>query len=199
MDISIHTEVRCGDGVVGKSTHIIVDLVTEQVTHIVLKTKEDGHEYLVPLEKISTADREEILLDCQKDEISELTPFHEIYFNGYGTYSGSPPIPSADMGAGYTLYHPYRTSETDPEETAGLPSVQLAINKGALVLATDGEVGQIDEVVIDPKTHRVTHLILRQHHLINTSMITIPVSEIERAEIDTIILKISKKIIAALP
>ena len=32
MDISIHTEVRCADGLVGKSTHIIVDLVTEQVT-----------------------------------------------------------------------------------------------------------------------------------------------------------------------
>ena len=42
MDISIHTEVRCLDGLVGKSTHIIVDLVTEQVTHIVLKAKDLG-------------------------------------------------------------------------------------------------------------------------------------------------------------
>ena len=34
IDISIHTDVFCDDGLVGKSTHIVVDLVTEQVTHI---------------------------------------------------------------------------------------------------------------------------------------------------------------------
>ncbi len=200
MDISIHTEVRCQDGVVGKSKYIIVDLVTEQVTHIVLKAKEDSQEYLVPLEKILTADRESILLDCNKDEISELTPFHAIYFNGYDSYSGTPPLPSAGMGPNNTLYHPYRSSETGVNEASLHPStVQLAVNKGAEVLATDGRVGKIDELVIDPKTHQVTHLILRQHHLINTSMITIPVTEIERAEMDAITLKIDKKEVAALP
>ena len=200
MDISIHTEVRCLDGVVGKSTHIIVDLVTEQVTHIVLKTKEDGQAYLVPLEKIRTADREAILLDCDKDEISELKSFHEMYFNGYGSYSGTPPLPSAGMGTNNTLYHPYRTLETGLDEAPlHASTVQLAVNKGTEVLATDGQVGKIDELVIDPKTHQVTHLILRQHHLLNTSMITIPVTEIERAEMDAINLKISKKEVAALP
>jgi sporulation protein YlmC with PRC-barrel domain len=104
------------------------------------------------------------------------------------------------MGANYTLYHPYRTSETGVDEAPLHPStVQLAVNKGAAVLATDGRVGKVDELVIDPKTHRVTHLILRQHHLMNTSMITIPVTEIERAEMDAINLKISKKEVAVLP
>ena len=200
MDISIHTEVRCQDGLVGKSTHIIVDLVTEQVTHIVLKAKGDGQEYLVPIEKIRTTDKEAILLDCNKDDISELTAFHEMYFNGYDSYSGTPPLPSAGMGASYTLYHPYRTSETGVDEASLHPArVQLAVNKGAEVLATDGRVGKIDELVIDPKTHQVTHLILRQHHLINVSMITIPVTEIERAEMDMITLKINKEEVAALP
>jgi sporulation protein YlmC with PRC-barrel domain len=195
MDISIHTEVRCLDGVVGKSTNIIVDLVTEQVTHVVIKTKVDGRKYLVPLEKIRGADRKEILLDCKKAEIRELTPFHAIYFNTNDFYSGTPPLPSAEMGPDNTLYHPYRTSETP-----GQPSrMQLAIKKGAVVLATDGRVGKIDELVIDPKTHQVTHLILRKHHLINPLMITIPVTQIERADMDTILLKISKKEVAALP
>jgi sporulation protein YlmC with PRC-barrel domain len=200
MDISIYTEVRCLDGVVGKSTYIVVDLVTEQVTHIVLKAKEDGQEYLVPFEKIRTADREAILLDCDKDEISELTSFHETYFNGYDTYSGSPPIPSAGMGANYTLYHPYRTLGTGVDDAPMHPStVQLAVNKGAAVLATDGRVGKVDELVINPKTHQVTHLVLRQHHLMKQLAITIPITEIERAEVNTIILKISKKEVAALP
>lgn len=195
MDISIHTEVRCLDGVVGKSTYIIVDLVTEQVTHIVLKTKADGREFLVPVEKIEVADREEILLDCNKAEISKLTQFYPIYFNTNNFYSGTPPVPSIEMGTGNTLYHPYRTSETPVHHSR----MQLAVNKGAVVLATDGRVGKIDELIIDPKTHQVTHLILRQHHLTNASMITIPVTNIERADMDTILLKINKKEVAALP
>ena len=72
MDISVHTEVHCTDGLVGKSTHIVVDLVTEQVTHIVVKLKESRREYLVPLEKITSSDREEIQLNCSKDEVGEV-------------------------------------------------------------------------------------------------------------------------------
>ena len=159
---------------VGKSTHIIVDLVTEQVTHIVIKAKEDGQAYLVPLEKIKTADRERILLDCSKDEISELTSFYEIYFNGYDSYSGSPPLPSAGMGANYTLYHPYRTSETGVDEAPLQPStVQLAVNKGAEVLATDGRVGKIDELVIDPERHEIT--------VEGKSVPTVPLSSVVKA------------------
>lgn len=73
MDISLHTQVRCTDGLVGKSTHIIVDLVTEQGTHIVVKTKDGGGKYLVPLDKVRSADREVILLNCSKDEFGNLT------------------------------------------------------------------------------------------------------------------------------
>ncbi len=68
-----------------------------------------------------------------------------------------------------------------------------------MVLATDGEVGKIDELVIDPETHRVTHLILRQHFLFNKWIVTIPVSDIERAEVDTVFLKIDKKAVETLP
>jgi hypothetical protein len=53
--------------------------------------------------------------------------------------------------------------------------------------------------VIDPETHRITHLVLRQHFLLNKWIVTIPVSEIERAEVDTIFLKIDKAAVEALP
>lgn len=197
MDISIHTEVHCTDGVVGKSTRIIVDLVTEQVTHIVVKTKESGSEYLVPLDMISAADREAIHLNCNKDEIAVLNPFHEAYFNAYDSYSSAPPT---GVGPSQTLYHPYRTAERDAEGATVHPSSELqAIKKGAVVLATDGRVGKVDELVIEPETHQVTHLVIRQHELIKTLAVTIPVSEIERVESESVYLKINKEEVAALP
>jgi sporulation protein YlmC with PRC-barrel domain len=208
MEISIQTEVRCADGPVGKSTHIIVDLVTEQVTHIVVKTTPHGGEYLVPLDLVRSADREAIQLNCSKDEIGDLTPFKESYFHGPDAYGGTPPIPSADIApsytlyhpSSYTLYHPYRTAETEAEEATVHPSTeQLAINKGAVVLATDGQVGVVDELVIEPKTHRITHLVLREHELLKTIAVTVPVKEIERVEVDTVFLKIDIKAVASLP
>ena len=62
-----------------------------------------------------------------------------------------------------------------------------------------GEVGKIDEVIIDPETHRVTHLVLRQHKLLNKWIVTIPVSEIEDAKMDTVYLKLNKDAIKELP
>ena len=200
MDISIHTDVYCTDGLVGKSTHIIVDLVTEQVTHFVLKTKDDGREYLVPLDMISSADREKIQLNCSKGEFNDLNPFPAAYFNKSESYGGPPPLPSEGIPASNTLYHPYRTVETEAEGTTVQTSTELqAINKGAVVLATDAQVGKIDELVIDPKTYRITHLVLRQHELLKQKEITIPVSAIERVEMDTVYLKIGKEEVASLP
>ena len=77
--------------------------------------------------------------------------------------------------------------------------MELAVSKGVRLLATDGEVGKIDELIIDPETHRVTHLVLRQHFLLNKWIVTIPVADIERAEVDTVFLKIDKKAVKALP
>lgn len=66
-------------------------------------------------------------------------------------------------------------------------------------MAADAWVGQVDELVVDPKTHRVTHMVLRQHHLLKDKAITIPVTEIEKAEMDTVYLKIDKDAVEALP
>jgi len=200
MDILIHTDVFCDDGLVGKSTHMIFDLVTEKVTHVVVKAKVGGREYLVPLEKISTADREAIQLNCTKHEFGDLTPFHAAYFNRSESYSGAPPVRSEEIPASNTLYHPYRTADTGTEAGPVNPSTELqAINKGAVVLATDARVGKVDELVIDPISHRITHLVLRKHVLIKKVAITIPVSAIERVEMDTVHLKIDKKEVTSLP
>ena len=53
--------------------------------------------------------------------------------------------------------------------------------------------------MIDPETHVVTHLVLRQHFLLNKWIVTIPVSEIERADPDYVVLKIDKAAIKELP
>lgn len=200
MDIPINAEVMCTDGLIGKSAYIIVDLVTEKVTHFVVKTKQHNREYLIPLYKVKNASRETIQLNCTKGEINQFTPFNASYFNGYEAYESAPPIPTKDSGLDNTLYHPHRTVDTSGEGPAEYTSSQqLAINKGAAVLATDGTVGKVDELIIDPETDQITHLVLREHELVKTLLVTIPVSEIERVEMETVYLKIDKNEVELLP
>jgi len=168
MDIPIHADVVCSDGAVGKSSHIIVDLVTEQVSHFVVKTDHHGKQFVVPIEKIEDSDRTVILLACRKEDVYQLSLFDESHFNGFDAYNSVPPLPSPGMAASCTMYHPYRTAESGTQGPTRESSwARLALNKGAMVLATDGKVGKVDELLIDPETHRVTHLVLRQHFLFN--------------------------------
>ena len=200
MDIPIHSDVICYDGAVGKSSHIIVDLVTEQVTHFVVKTDHNGKRFVVPIDKIEGSERTVILLNCHKEDVYQLPLFDESHFNGYDAYDSTPPIPSPGMAASDTMYHPYREAESGALGPPSEPSwATIALKKGAMVLAMDGEVGKIDELVIDPESHRITHLVLRQHFLLNKWIVTIPVVDIERVEMDTVFLKIDKATVEALP
>ena len=79
MDIPIHANVSCYDGVVGKSSYIIFDLVTEQATHFVVKTKKHDQQFLVPLDKVMDSDRPVILLDCHKDDVFRFLLFQNRY------------------------------------------------------------------------------------------------------------------------
>jgi sporulation protein YlmC with PRC-barrel domain len=197
MDIPIHANVTCHDGAVGKSTHIIVDLVKGQVTHFVLKTDHDHKQFVVPIDMITDSDRTTILLNCHKEDVFQLPLFKKGEYNGYDAYDSAPPIRSTGVDASSTMYHPYRTAEAGVAEEQH--AVELAVRKGVRVLATDGEVGKIDEFVIDPETHRVTHLVLRQHNIFGKWIVTIPVTEIERADMDFVELKLDKAAIEELP
>jgi hypothetical protein len=48
-----------------------------------------------------------------------------------------------------------------------------------------------------PGTHRVTHLVLRQHSLLHDKAITIPVAAIRDAEMDVVYFKIDKDAVEA--
>jgi sporulation protein YlmC with PRC-barrel domain len=75
----------------------------------------------------------------------------------------------------------------------------LAVWRGAKVQATDGYVGQVDELLVNSTNMKASHLILVERHIFEHREITIPVSQIERVNEDTIYLKLDKKSIAELP
>jgi sporulation protein YlmC with PRC-barrel domain len=67
------------------------------------------------------------------------------------------------------------------------------------VEATDGYVGQVDELLINSNNMQVTHLVLLERHIFQKREITIPISQIDHIAKDTIYLKLNRQSIEELP
>lgn len=200
MDIPLNADVQCADGPCGRSTYIIVNPVTQRVTHMVVEGQRFPHtEHLVPLELVIESTPTSIRLRCTKDELKTLEPFIEIEFvQADPSYMADPY--EMEMDEGYLMW-PYATPESMvvPVEYERIPPGELAVRRGARVDATDGHIGRVDEFLVDPKSEHITHLILREGHLWGQKDVTIPVSQIARIEEDIVYLKLDKRYVEALP
>lgn len=195
MDIPLNAEVWCSDGLCGHTTTIIVNPITQKVTHIVVREIQPPHiERIVPETFISMATPVSILLICSHVELSELDEF-------IGTHYVRADIPFRYAQTDYTLYLPYSVADeiamVSMEER--IPPGELAIHRGARVEASDGFVGRVDEFLVDPTDGKISHLILREGHVWNQEVVTIPVSQIDHFDADTVYLKLDKASIGYLP
>ncbi len=110
--------------------------------------------------------------------------------------------------AGYAYSTPYMSMHGDfynvqPQyvtvQDQLLPEGKVAVQRGMLVEASDGPLGEVGELLIDPETRRVSHFLFMKGHLWGKKEIAIAVSEIERGDQDTIYLKLDKAAIEKLP
>jgi sporulation protein YlmC with PRC-barrel domain len=79
------------------------------------------------------------------------------------------------------------------------PTDELEIRRSARVEAVDGHVGRVDEFLINPSNDQITHLVMREGHLWGKKDVTIPVSQIDHYEDNTVYLKLTKEDIEKLP
>ena len=181
MDIPINAYVRCTDVLFGRSTCLIINPRTEQVTHLVVEETQFPHsQRLVPIDQVVEATPHLIQLSCTSRELEGMESFVETEFV-------ETPIP--DFMGGYYMAWPYVMPEPmlTPIEHEQIPPGELTIRRGARVEATDGHVGRVDEFLVDPANGHITHLVLREGHLWGQKDVTIPVSQIERIEEDTVV------------
>jgi sporulation protein YlmC with PRC-barrel domain len=197
VDIPIGVNVRCAGSETpcGQSTYVILNPLTETITHVVVKQHAFPHsERLVPIEQVEDCSDGEICLRCTGEELADMQAFIETEF-------AREDIPYYYPDT--TLMWPMVYPDVDPEllavEHQQIPPGELAVRRGTEVQALDGRVGRVDEFMADPKTGHITHLIMREGHLWGEKDVTIPVSDIERIEEDTVHLNLHKKEIEALP
>ena len=197
MDIPLNAEVYGSDGRIGLSTYIVVNPVTQETTHIVVRDNSSHHgEHLVAVNHIKDSDSDTIHLACTDEELAKMELFEEVEFIPTS-------VPRYDLTVSAAFAWPYVTASQESRfvqmHHRHIPPYERDIRRGAHVHASDGRIGLIEEVIVDPQTLHLTHLVLREGHLWGQKDVMIPVDEIESIEENNIYLKIDKSSVEALP
>jgi sporulation protein YlmC with PRC-barrel domain len=198
MQIPIDAVVSCADGLCGKSTHVLVNPVAGKVTHVVVKEITPPQQaYVVPIHLVTGASSDVIVLKCTRGELEHMEPFVQTEY----IYE---PMPAYTAGypTGSYLIWPYAVPDVMtwvPVEREQIPPGELAVQRGTRVEAVDGVVGYVDELLVNPDTNNVTHLVMRNGHPFGQRDVSIPVSAICKATDDTVVLKLNKQEIRDLP
>ena len=198
------SDASCSDGPCGEVSRVVVDPVARAVTHLVVEPKgRQGLGRLVPLDLVD-ATGGEIRLRCTVAEFEALDPAEETQFvpgtRGYASYGPEQVLswPYSSLGgspgvAGDTVSG---VSETVTYDT--VPAGEVEVRRGEHVHATDGEIGQVEGLVIDPRNHHVTHVLLQEGHLWDRKEVAIPVSAVTGVS-DGIQLNITRQEVQDLP
>jgi sporulation protein YlmC with PRC-barrel domain len=190
VDIRLNAHVECLDGRIGRLENVILNPETERVTYLVVKENSFPNTLrLVPERFLKETSHDRILLSIHKQKFEKMKNFIEEDY-----------IPSNVMlymaeKAGWDFGTPAAVFV----EHEAVPAGGLVVHKGAEVYAADGHVGKVDEFLVEKKTGRITHLILREGHLWGKKDIWVPVNQVDRYQDGKIYLKLDKSGVKHLP
>jgi sporulation protein YlmC with PRC-barrel domain len=201
---TIGAEASCTDGICGRLKRIVVDPVARAVTHLVIEpTHRQGLGRLVPLELVDGG-AGVVRLRCTVAEFEQLESAEETQFvpgtQGYAAYGPEQVIawPYYGLaGGGVPGDLLAGVSQTVTYDTVPLGEVE--VRRGVPVHATDGGIGQVQGLVINPGSHGVTHVLLQEGHLWGRKEVAIPIGAVISVDEDSIRLSISRQEVHDLP
>jgi sporulation protein YlmC with PRC-barrel domain len=209
--LPIGSPVTCADGDCGELRRVVIDPLVGLVTHLVVEPRhERGTGRLVPVELVSSA-VPEIRLTCSVAQFAALDRAEESQF-----------LPASGgqwgFGEGQVLSWPYyglgaagSTGDAFPGlDMEGLaagplllvddcvPAGEVEVRRGDRVHATDGDIGQVQGLIMDVSDRKVSHVLLQEGHLWGKKTVAIPISEVESLD-DGVHVKLDKSQVKDLP
>jgi len=173
---TIGADVSCTDGPCGTLARVVVDPIARLVTHLIVEPRPGhGAARLVPLELVASA-AEEIRLNYALADFDSLDPASEGQFiasdNDVPNYRATDTVAWPFFG--------YRGARGHLEAYDAIPPGEVEVQRGEHVNATDGHIGQVEGLVIDPESHHVTHVLLQEGHPWGRKQVTIPIGTVTR-------------------
>jgi sporulation protein YlmC with PRC-barrel domain len=201
---TIGAGVWCSDGPCGHLLKVVVDPVARAVTHVVVEPEHrSGLARLVALGLVEPgADAKAIRLKIALDDFEALPHAEETYF-----------LPGGGGESAYEAhelyYWPYfglsgGVQDVIAPNASGLvtrdtiPAGEVEVRRGDRVHASDGEIGKVEGLVIEPDSGHVTHVLLQEGHLWGRKQVAIPMTSVVKMD-DGVSVSLSRQEIEALP
>src|SRR5215475_3290097 len=200
----IGAAASCADGACGEVTRVVVDPVARAVTHLVVEPAgRQGLGRLVPLDLVDTADGE-IRLRCTLAEFEHLDAAEETQFvpgtRGYEAYGPEQVLswPYSSLAGATAVADDTVSGVSETVTFDTIPLGEVAVRRGDRVHATDGAIGHVEGLVIDPRNRHVIHVLLQEGHLWGRKEVAIPISAVTGAD-DGIRLNLTRDQVRDLP
>jgi sporulation protein YlmC with PRC-barrel domain len=203
-EFTIGSEVACSDGVCGELRRVVVDPIAKTLTHLVVEpTRGHGPSRLVPVGLVDSAGHA-IRLRCSIAEFDVLEPAEETRFLpgargqwGFGQDDLlSWPYYGLGMG-GVGMGGPAGT-DSGAITLENVPAGEVGVHRGEPVHATDGTIGRVQGLVVDPRDHHVTHVLLDEGHLWGKKEVAIPIGAVTSLD-DGVRINLTKDDVRDLP
>jgi sporulation protein YlmC with PRC-barrel domain len=208
MTFRIGADAMCTDGARGQVSRIIVNQVTREVTHLAVDPRHQrGPGRLVPVDLVD-ATAGQIRLRCTLAEFQALRPARETESvrdldpTGHGHQdSTAGKVSWADVGGAVIMQRRGRGEpQAPPQVTVNyLPDGAVDVRRELTVSATDGEIGQVQGLIMDPGGHQVTHVLLQKGHMRGRKEVAIPIGAVTKIGTMLIHLSLTKHQVKDLP
>lgn len=186
FEIRPGTQVIAGNDQVGRVQRLILRPDGEVEGIIISGWLVLGHDVYVPIEAVESADPNAVHLSLSLAELSRLPPL-----DGHAVPAGDDDTSGSSMARAAFL----RSAASGQAEASagGWP-----LRAGQRVAATDGDVGDLDVVLVDPRTDRATGFVVRKGKLIVRDVI-VPIDWVQSVERDRISLSVPRSRLDSLP
>lgn len=190
----IGAPVSCSDGPCGQLSRVVVDPRRQTVTHLVVEPHHHhGLGRLVPV-KLVDAQRPALQLHCT------LATFHALPYAEETEFlpADEPWPPSGYPNAG-PLTWLYLTPVQTIVQHECVPLGDVELRRGDRVHATDGPIGRVHGLVVNPSGQHVTHVLLGQGHLWGAREVAIPIGAVTLIDADGVHVSLTRHAISELP
>jgi hypothetical protein len=187
-------------------SRIIVNPVAREVTHLVVDQKRrNGPGRLVPVDLVD-ATTGQLRIRCTLAEFQALPPAQETEVvpdldpTGH-QYSPPPSVIFLPMSPGALRSDrgPRRPQAPQKVTVDSVPSGEVDIRRELTVCATDGEIGQVQGLVVEPGGHYVTHVLLQEGHMLGRKEVAVPIGAVTKIGTLLIHLSLTKHQVKHLP
>ena len=178
----IGSEAVGSDGYRGEVLAVVVDPAAQSVTHLVVEPRgREGLARLVPLDLADLADTvgagpDPVRLRCTETEFMNLEPAEETLAEFVPGYPDPVQLlPPGWRGTGGGTADGGTILRIPEKETIDVvPPGEVEERRGDHVHATDGDIGGLRGLRIDPGSRRVTHVLVREGHVWGHQDVDIP-------------------------